>query len=105
MKELLNEMERAMADVMLSGYSAGTGIASRFRELSNECDRYGLHTGSELMAQIARALEQRTHSMEKEDLALTGHICQAAHYVTLCKEKLQETDIVLRWDHITGGNP
>lgn len=105
MKQLLDDMERALADVMLSGYSTGTGIAPRFRELSVDCARHGLHTGADLMMQIAQGLERRAHSMQKEDLDLTGRICRAVHYVSLCKEKLQETDITARWDELTGGNP
>lgn len=105
MKLLLEDMERAMADVMLSGYSAGAGIAPKFRELSADCARHGLHTGADLMMQIAQGLERRGHSMQKEDLDLTGRICRAVHYVSLCKEKLQETDITTRWDELTGGTP
>lgn len=105
MNQLLEEMERVMADLMLSGYSSGAGIAHRFRTLGDECARLGLHTGAELMETVARELEERTHTIQKEDLALTGDICRALRYVELCREKLQETDITVRWDRITGGKP
>lgn len=104
MRELLDDMQRAMADLMLSGYSSGEAISQRFRHLGEECAQCGLHTGADLMTQIGKTLEIRSHSMQKEDLPLTSKICRAMRYVELCREKLQETDIALRWEHITGGN-
>ena len=104
MRDLLDDMQRAMADLLLSGYSSGAGISHRFRSFGEACARSGLHTGAELMERVAQSLEDRSHAMQKEDLALTGEICRAMRYVELCTEKLQETDIALRWEHITGGN-
>ena len=103
MRELLDDIQRAMADLMLSGYSSGEAISHKFRHLGEECARCGLHTGADLMNQIGKTLEIRAHSMQKEDLPLTSEICRAMRYVELCREKLQETDIALRWEHITGG--
>lgn len=105
MKELLDDMERTLADLMLSGYGTGAELAGRFRRLGDECRRIGLQNGGLWMEEIAAALEQRTHSIQKEDLALTELLCRAAGYVRLCREKIQETQIIARWDAITGGNP
>lgn len=104
MKELLDDMERAMADLMLSGYATGAELAGRFRNLGTECSRIGLKNGGAWMEEIARALEQRTHSVRKEDLVITELLCRAVGYVRLCREKLQEEEIAVRWDSITGGS-
>lgn len=105
MKDLLDEMQRALADLMLSGYSSGRDTFRKFQQLAEACARSGLHTGAVLMEGIARDLENRSHALQKEDLALTAGVCRAVRYTELCKEKLQETDIETRWNHITGGNP
>ena len=105
MNALLDDMERAMADLMLSGYGTGAELAGRFRLLGEECSRIGLQNGGAWMEEIALGLEKRTHSIQKEDLALTENLCRAASYVRLCREKIQETQIIERWDSITGGNP
>ena len=105
MRDLLDDMQRAMADLLLSGYSSGESISHRLRNLGEECARRGLHTGAALMVSIAQSLENRAHTMQKEDFLLTAQICKAMRYVELCTEKLQETDIALRWEYITGGNP
>lgn len=107
MTELLNDMETALADVIQSGIAtAGPGIAARLGTLSARCEDQGLHTGAQLLASIEQKLRQRSHTMEKEDLALAAQICRAARYIELCREKLQEEQIQGRWSAGNqGGNP
>ena len=103
MTALLDDMERALADLMLSGFSSGANMPERFRHLAADCENRGLHTGASLMGSVAAGLQERSHSIQKEDLTLTANICRAVRYVELCREKLLESQIRTRWDGITGG--
>ena len=105
MKELLDDMERALADLLLAGYTSGTSLSGRFRQLGDGCSRIGLIHGGQMMLQISEGLDGRSHFMEKDDLALTGLVCRAVSYIGLCRERIQSDDITARWGQQTGGTP
>lgn len=104
MTEQLNEMERLLADLMLSGYTSGEYLSNRFRQLERNCRHLGLETGGDLMDKICQELDHRAHTIQKDDLILTSLICRAVHYIGLCRQRMQEAEITARWDSITGGN-
>lgn len=98
MKELLDDLERALTDLLQMGLAtAGPQMAKRIEGLSEKAGNRGLHTGSALFAELARLLTERSHSMDKTDLALTAAICRAEHYITLCRTRMTEEDIRERW--------
>ena len=98
MTELLNDMELALTDLMQSGFSTGgPDAAKRMHNLSLSCEDLGLHTGGALMSEIEGALTARAHAVEKDDLPLAAAVCRAVQYILLCREKLQEEEIIQRW--------
>ena len=98
MKTLLEDLERALTDLLQMGLAtAGPDMAKRIRELSEQCESTGLHTGAALFAEIARLLAERNHSMRKTDLDLTAAVCRTEHYITLCRSRMTEEDIRSRW--------
>ena len=98
MTQLLDGMELALADLMQSGFATGgPAAAERLHELSLQCEDCGLHTGGALLAEIEQALTARSHAMEKDDLPLTASVCRTVRYIQLCREKIQEEQIVQRW--------
>ena len=99
--ELLDDMELALTDLMQSGFSTGgPDAAKRMHNLSLACEDRGLHTGGALLSEIERALASRSHAVEKDDLTLAEAVCRAARYIQLCREKLQEEQIIRRWQSI-----
>ena len=101
MTELLNDMELALTDLMQSGFSTGgPAAAKRLHNLSLACEERGLHTGGTLLSEIERALGSRSHAVEKDDLPLAAAVCRAVRYILLCREKLQEEQIIQRWHSI-----
>ena len=102
MTELLDDMELALADLMQSGFSTGgPAAAKRMHNLSLACEDRGLHTGGALLSEIETALTARPHALEKDDLPLAAAVCRAVRYIQLCREKLQEEQIIQRWQSIT----
>ena len=101
MTELLNDMETALTDLLQSGL-ATTWSGEVFGKLAASCEARGLHTGAALMALIQAGLDQRAHTMEKEDMTLTEDVCAAVRYITLCREKCQEQRILTRWQEEGG---
>ena len=100
--ELLDDMELALTDLMQSGFSTGgSAAAKRMHNLSLACEERGLHTGGTLLSEIERALDARTHAVEKDDLPLAAAVCRAVQYIRLCREKLQEEQIIRRWQSMT----
>ena len=100
--ELLDDMELALTDLMQSGFSTGgEAAAKRMHNLALACEDCGLHTGGTLLSEIEQALVSRSHAVEKGDLSLTAAVCRAARYIQLCREKLQEEEIIRRWQSIT----
>ena len=98
MTELLDDMELALTDLMQSGFSTGgTDAAKRMHNLSLACEDRGLHTGGALLSDLERALTARAHAVEKDDLSLTAAVCRTVRYIRLCREKLQEEQIIQRW--------
>ena len=87
MTELIQEIQLALTELLQSGLDTG-GPAAALR----------LH-----------ALAARAHTMEKDDLPLAAVLCRTARYLELCREKLQEESITLRWQALDweteGGSP
>ena len=48
-------------------------------------------------AELERALTARSHQEQKDDLPLAEAVCRAEWYIQLCREKLQEEQIIQRW--------
>ena len=98
MTELLDDMELALTDLMQSGFSTGGPTAAkRMHNLSLACEERGLHTGGTLLSEIEQALTSRSHAVEKDDLSLAETVCRTVRYIQLCQEKLQEEQIIQRW--------
>lgn len=98
MKALLDDLERALTDLLQMGLAtAGPDTAKRLTELSEQCEDTGLHTGAALFAELARLLKARSHAMDKTDLPLMAAVCRAEHYITLCRTRMTEEDIRARW--------
>lgn len=98
MNELLDEMELALSDLLQAGLaSAGPEAAGRLRTLARQGEQAGLHTGAQLLEEVAADLEARAHRMQKDDQALTDRICRAGRYLALCRQRWQEEAIRLRW--------
>lgn len=101
MTELLDDMELALTDLMQSGFSTGgPAAAQRLHTLALMCEDCGLHTGGTLLSGIERALTARSHAVEKDDLPLAAAVCRTVRYIQLCREKLQEEQIIQRWQSI-----
>lgn len=99
--ELLDDMELALTDLIQSGFSTGgPAAAQRLRALAQLCEDRGLHTGSALLSRLERALTARSHRVEKDDLPLAEAVCRTERYIQLCREKLQEEQIIQRWQSI-----
>lgn len=98
MRALLDDMELALTDLLQTGLAtAGPDAVKRFADLSRKAEASGLHTGSALLKTISEQLEHRAHRTEKTDMELTSAVCRLEHYITLCRERLTEDDIRLRW--------
>ena len=98
MKALLDDLERALTDLLQMGLAtAGPDMAKRLRDLSAQSEATGLHTGANLFAELSRLLAERSHAMDKTDLALTAAVCRSEHYITLCRTRMTEEDIRSRW--------
>lgn len=102
MTDVLNEMERALTDLVQTGLATWSG-AERFCRLSESCEVHGLHTGAAMMRRIGTLLEARNHTTHKDDQPLAAEICRAVRYINLCREKHQEDAILARWQS-EGGN-
>ena len=98
MMELFDDMELALTDLIQSGFSTGgPAAAKRLHNLSLACEDQGLHTGGRLLAEIEQSLTARSHAVEKDDLPLAAAVCRTVRYIQLCREKMQEEQIVQRW--------
>lgn len=98
MTECLEEMERALADLLQSGLTTGGPAAvPRLEKLAVRCEDVGLHTGGALLRELAAALSARAGRVEKDDEALSALFFRTARYLELCREKFQETEIQRRW--------
>ena len=98
MRELLQELEQALTDLLQMGLAtAGPDMADRMKALSDKCENTGLHTGKKLLAALSEALSQRNHSMEKSDHRAAEAVFRAQHYIILCQTRLTEEEIRDRW--------
>ena len=98
MKELLDDLERGLTDLVLLGLAtAGPDMVARMHGLAKKCEDTGLHTGAELFAELGRAIAERNHTLEKTDHRAVQAICRAQHYITLCRTRMTEEDIRDRW--------
>lgn len=98
MRACLDAMEARLADLLQSGLdTGGTDAAAAFSRLAEECEACGLHTGRALMDRLARLLEGRAYALEKEDAPLLDALFEAEGYITLCRERWQETEIRRSW--------
>lgn len=98
MTELIQEVQLALTELLQSGLdTGGPAAAPRLHTLAARCEELGLHTGASLLTQGEEALAARAHTMEKDDLPLAALLCRTARYLELCREKLQEESITLRW--------
>ena len=98
MTTVLDDLQQALTDLLQMGLAtAGPEMGKRLDRVSQRCEDSGFHTGSALSAEISRLLTQRSHSMDKTDLELTAVICRAQYYITLCRTRMTEEDIRLRW--------
>ena len=98
MTTVLDDLQQALTDLLQMGLAtAGPEMGKRLDRVSQRCEDSGLHTGASLSAEISRLLTQRSHSMDKTDLELTAVICRAQYYITLCRTRMTEEDIRLRW--------
>lgn len=94
-------MELALTDLMQSGFSTGgPAAAKRLHNLSLACEDCGLHTGGKLLAGMEQSLTARSHTVEKDDLALAALLFRTMRYIQLCREKMQEEQIVQRWQSL-----
>ena len=82
MTELIQEVQLALTELLQSGLdTGGPAAAPRLHALAARCEELGA----------------RAHTMEKDDLPLAALLCRTARYLELCREKLQEESITLRW--------
>ena len=98
MRGLFDDMDLALTDLLQTGLAtAGPDMVSKLANLSRKAEAQGLHTGSALLQIISEQLEHRAHRSEKSDMVLTSAVCRLEYYITLCRERLTEDDIRLRW--------
>ena len=98
MNPCLNAMEARLTDLLHTGLDTGAvDSAADFRRLAERCEACGLHTGRALMEQVWTLLDARAHALDKQDAPLLEAIFQAEHYITLCRERWQEIEILNRW--------
>ena len=98
MRELLQELEQALTDLLQMGLAtAGPDMVARMHGLSEKCEETGLHTGSTLFAELGRAIAERNHSVEKSEGRAAEALFRAQHYITLCQMRMTEEDIRQRW--------
>ena len=98
MRDLIPQLEQALTDLLLLGLAtSGPEMGARLEVLSRQCEHTGLHTGSTLFSELAQAIAQRSHAMEKSDHRAAEAMCRARHYITLCQTRMTEEDIRQRW--------
>ena len=101
MKQLLDELLGTLADLLQSGYaSVHPDTAITLDNLATRCEDNGLHTGAALLNRISQALQDRRHTLAKDDLRLTDEVCRAVRYTVLCQEKLNQLTVNERWQKL-----
>lgn len=98
MNQCISEMEAALADLLQTGLDTGAGSsAAELARLAERCEACGLHTGSALLARLSGLLEERAHTLHKQDGPLLELVFQTERYIALCRERWQETEILRGW--------
>ena len=98
MNRCLDAMEDRLLDLLQTGLDTGAGEnGAAFGRLAEQCEAWGLHTGHGLMKRLSQLLEERAHLLHKQDDLLMETIFQAEHYIALCRERRQETEILESW--------
>ena len=106
MNHCLDAMEERLTDLLQTGLDTGAGdSAADFAELAEQCESCGLHTGGALMERLAKLLDSRGHTLEKEDGPLLAVLFQAEHYIALCRERWQELEILRGWQEQQSQEP
>lgn len=105
MNHCLNAMETCLTNLLQAGLDTGIGDSgAEFKRLAEQCETCGLHTGSALMEKLSDLLNMRTHTLNKQDTPLIDIIFQAEHYITLCRERWQEVEILRSWKEYPNQN-
>ena len=98
MNHCLSAMEARLTDLLQTGLDTGAGdSAADFARLAEQCEACGLHTGHALMEQLSNLLNERSHTLHKQDGPLIESIFQTEHYIALCRERWQEIEILRGW--------
>lgn len=98
MNQCLNAMEARLTDLLQTGLDTGSrDSAANFGQLAEQCEACGLHTGHALMERLSDLLDERTHTLKKQDSPLMEVIFQAEHYIALCRERWEEIEILRGW--------
>ena len=98
MNHCLSAMEARLTDLLQTGLDTGAvDRAADFARLAEQCEACGLHTGHALMEQLSNLLNERSHTLHKQDGPLIESIFQAEHYIALCRERWQEIEILRGW--------
>lgn len=88
MKELLDEGLFVLSDLLQSGAgSCHPETGERLQGLSQDWEASGLHTGAQLLTQIAQALEARRHGGAGDPMLLMELVGNAARYTQFCQQK------------------
>ena len=102
MNHCLDAMEERLTDLLQTGLDTGAGdSAADFAGLAGQCEACGLHTGGALMERLAKLLEARAHTLDKEDSPLLEALFQAEHYIALCRE----LEILCAWQEQQAQEP
>lgn len=98
MNQCLDAMEARLTDLLQTGLDTGAGeSAEDFGRLAEQCEACGLHTGRALLERLSGLLGERAHTLHKQDAPLLELIFQAEHYIALCRERWEETEILRGW--------
>jgi len=88
MKALLEEGLFTLSDLLQSGAgSCPPETGERLQRLSRDWEASGLHTGAELLGQIAQALEARRHGGTGDPVLFLERVGKAVRYTQLCQQK------------------
>ena len=102
MKELLEELLAALADLLQCGAASfPPESAARLLSLAEECESTGLHTGAKLFREIHGLLQRQRHEFSPDPLPLAGAVSQAVEYLRLWRKKLALDAVENKWKEET----
>ena len=105
LRGLLGELSGALADLLQSGAdSLPPESADRMEVLARQSEDTGLHTGAALFTRLGELLQSGRHQLSPEPLPLAEAVSRAAHYVTLCRERLALDAAEEAWNNETDQN-